>query len=79
MWLINTTTLELREFIDARHAPRYAILSHCWGEGEISFKDFRKKRNCVGRGYDKIVNCCTVAKEYGYKGESLDWAWVDTW
>lgn len=34
MWLINinTDTLELHEFIDAAHAPPYAILSHCWGQ-----------------------------------------------
>lgn len=79
MWLINTTTLELHEFIDVRHAPSYAILSHCWGEGEISFKDFQKKRNCTGPGYDKIVNCCKHAREVGYHGQSLGWAWVDTW
>ena len=79
MWLINTTTLELSEFIDAEHAPPYAILSHCWGEGEISFKDFRKKKNCTGSGYEKIVKCCEYARTVGSAGKSLQWAWIDTW
>lgn len=79
MWLINTTTLELHDFIDANVAPPYAILSHCWGKDEVSFKDFRKKRNCIGSGYEKIVNCCRYAREHGYDGKSLEWAWVDTW
>lgn len=79
MWLINTRTLELHEFIDARHAPKYAILSHCWGRDEISFKDFRKKRHCTGPGYEKIVNCCRYASEVGVHGHHLNWAWIDTW
>lgn len=79
MWLINTTTLELHDFIDAEHTPPYAILSHCWGDGEVSFKDFRKKRNCSGPGYDKIVQFCEYVRRNSYAGKCLEWAWIDTW
>lgn len=92
MWLINTSTLELHEFIDHRAAPPYAILSHCWGQDEVSFKDFRKKRNCSGRGYLKIVDCCQYARSFEWREDTrisknansvvhhgLDWLWVDTW
>jgi hypothetical protein len=40
MRLINTTTIELNEFFD-KHIPPYAILSHTWGEDEVTFKDIR--------------------------------------
>lgn len=79
MWLIHTHTLELREFIDANSAPRYAILSHCWSADEIPLGDFRKKRNCYGTGYEKIINCCAYARNIGYKCEAFAWIWIDTW
>lgn len=74
MWLINTTTLELHDFVDHRSAPPYAILSHCWGEGEVSFKDFRKKRNCTGPGYEKILNACAYARGFTSLETMLDGA-----
>jgi hypothetical protein len=40
MRLINTQTMALKEFIDSRHAPPYAILSHAWEAGEVKFQDF---------------------------------------
>lgn len=89
MWLINTTTLELHDFVDHHSAPPYAILSHCWGEGEVSFKDFRKKRDCAGPGLEKIVGACEHTRQFKWwaRGddneiiarEGLDWLWVDTW
>ncbi|KAK2775654.1 het domain-containing protein [Colletotrichum kahawae] len=38
MRLINVDTLELEEFFDDS-IPRYAILSHTWGQEEVSFQD----------------------------------------
>ncbi|KAE9571193.1 Vegetative incompatibility protein HET-E-1 [Colletotrichum fructicola] len=38
MRLINANTLELEEFFDD-NIPRYAILSHTWGQEEVSFQD----------------------------------------
>jgi hypothetical protein len=77
MRLINTSSLELKEFIEAPTRPsfpRYAILSHTWGEGEVTFQDMqdlevaRKKA-----GFGKIEHCCIMAL-----GEGLSWAWADT-
>ncbi|KAK4508238.1 hypothetical protein PRZ48_001976 [Zasmidium cellare] len=72
MRLINTTTLELHSFFN-RDIPPYAILSHCWGDDEVSLQDLAAgSRNKAG--FKKIVNVCRLAKaEY-----DLDWAWVDT-
>lgn len=89
MWLINTTTLELHNFLDARAAPPYAILSHCWGKDEMNFKDFRKTRNCRGSGYQKIVDSCrvlrnsffeiwTISGTETFPIEELKWIWIDT-
>lgn len=88
MWLINTKTLELHNFLDAENAPKYAILSHCWGEEEMTHKDLRKKRNLAGAGYMKIKRCCEYAREFGgacYDSRTgwearhgLDWVWIDT-
>ena len=72
MRLINTTSLELHEFIDARHAPSYAILSHRWGN-EVSFKDYQKGRKRDSSGYEKIVRCCQLARE-----RKLEWLWADS-
>jgi len=38
MWLINTDTLTLEEFIPPVTIP-YAILSHTWADGEVSHAD----------------------------------------
>lgn len=79
MWLINTSTLELHHFLGEK-TPPYAILSHCWGEDEMNFKDFRKKQRCTGLGYQKIVDFCALVRSRpsAYKSEPLQWAWVDT-
>lgn len=73
MWLLNTTTLELREFIGA--VPRYAILSHTWGQDEVSFKDMRKNQQRIKgeSGFIKIRQCCLQASK-----ENFDWVWVDS-
>ncbi|KAJ8129615.1 hypothetical protein O1611_g4018 [Lasiodiplodia mahajangana] len=77
MRLIDTKSLELKEFLgDPTNPrfPRYAILSHTWGEGEVTFQDIQtldvaKKK----AGFDKIAKCCEIARD-----EGLKWAWVDT-
>lgn len=42
MRLIATDTLELHEFYGSR-IPEYAILSHRWGEHEVSFQDLQSR------------------------------------
>lgn len=77
MRLINTTSLELREFLEDPtnpRFPRYAILSHRWEEEEVSFQDIQNHDVAKKKaGFSKIAKCCEIAL-----GEGLSWAWVDT-
>ncbi|ENH68009.1 Vegetative incompatibility protein HET-E-1 [Fusarium oxysporum f. sp. cubense race 1] len=74
MWFINTTTiaLERADNIDILSTP-YAILSHTWGEDEVTFEDMIDGQEKEKKGYIKIVNTCRLAKERG-----ILYAWVDT-
>jgi hypothetical protein len=71
MWLLDTTTLELREFQSS--PPPYAILSHTWGKGEVSFQELGTLEAKEKAGYWKIERCCEQAKSDGF-----GYAWVDT-
>ncbi|KAI2617895.1 HET-domain-containing protein [Hypoxylon sp. NC1633] len=73
MWLINCRTLKFQEFV--QNVPAYAILSHTWGEDEVSFSEMRDRDSTSrkDRRFDKIDATCRVALEYGLK-----YAWVDT-
>ncbi|KAI1741052.1 HET-domain-containing protein [Xylaria scruposa] len=76
MWLLNVHTREMKEFISHKQIPPYAILSHTWGDEEVSFNDWQyKPREHVERkaGYKKIDKCCQQAIADG-----LNWVWVDT-
>ena len=73
MYLIDTATLELKEFID-HTTVEYAILSHVWVHGEeMTFKDFMKRRNLQSSGYQKVKRFSELAARAGSA-----WAWVDT-
>ncbi|KAI4209702.1 MAG: hypothetical protein LQ351_007410 [Letrouitia transgressa] len=72
MRLIHTETLELAEFFDSQ-IPKYAILSHRWGEKEISYKEFCKGAAPEGLGLTKIRNFCALAAARGHQ-----WGWIDT-
>jgi hypothetical protein len=71
MWLLDTTTLKLRHFIT--NTPDYVILSHTWGDGEVSFDDIAQPYAKNMPGYAKIARCCAQALRAGF-----EWAWVDT-
>ncbi|RYC57715.1 hypothetical protein CHU98_g8496 [Xylaria longipes] len=77
MKLLNTTTLQLKDFIDDYHRPPYAILSHTWGEEEVLYEDIIKTVDDWRhrQGASKILGSCKVARSerYGY-----DWIWIDT-
>lgn len=66
MRLLDTTTLEFKEYPD-RPDVEYAILSHRWGNEEVTFKEYRK--SCVNikhrAGYRKIVDFCAIARGRG--------------
>src|SRR5690242_9507130 len=79
MRLINANTRTFHEFFDSA-TPRYAILSHTWGEGEILFQDMNANAGAWDglkyqslNGFLKIEETCRLALEHG-----LEWAWVDT-
>lgn len=71
MRLLNVKTMKLEEFFDKK-IPKYAILSHTWGEDEVTFRDFDP---VVGprRTSAKITGCCSKSLKHGY-----DYVWIDT-
>ncbi|KAL5319100.1 hypothetical protein ACEPPN_014170 [Leptodophora sp. 'Broadleaf-Isolate-01'] len=72
MWLINSTSLKLEEFFDD-NIPPYAILSHRWQAGEVSFQDMQNGIEQAKPGFSKIKLICGEALR-----RRLDYAWVDT-
>ncbi|OTA69980.1 HET-domain-containing protein, partial [Hypoxylon sp. EC38] len=82
--LINTETLMLKEFVEGR-IPEYAILSHRWGDDEVSFHEFPNgPHNSQRGGYNKIREFCAqvspsklpVSEDSPWKG--FEYVWVDT-
>ncbi|KAI1141207.1 HET-domain-containing protein [Hypoxylon sp. FL0543] len=74
MYLLDVETYELHEFQgSAIPKHKYAILSHIWGEGEVSFQDLQAGRGPSKQGYEKITLTCKQAYRDGFK-----WAWIDT-
>ncbi|KAL1835950.1 hypothetical protein VTJ49DRAFT_5842 [Mycothermus thermophilus] len=75
MRLVNVHTLELEEFI-GDSIPRYAILSHTWGDQELLFADMtdlERARTTKPAGFAKLEGSCALAKE-----QRLDYVWIDT-
>ena len=73
MRLIHTITLELKQFFN--NIPDYVILSHTWGDDEVTFDDMAKPRTELESmaGYQKVVRCCKQAAQDGF-----EYAWIDT-
>ena len=71
MRLLDTSTQTLVEF--ANPPDEYAILSHTWGKEEVTFEDITSDKKYWKDGWDKIVNCCELAKRDGW-----DYVWIDT-
>ncbi|KAH7254591.1 heterokaryon incompatibility protein-domain-containing protein [Fusarium solani] len=74
MRLINARTLKLEEFNETNRPP-YAILSHSWGDKELTFQDMQGDtgQHYWKAGYCKIFGTCKVALNFG-----IEYAWVDT-
>lgn len=75
MHLLNVDTLELETFHDVE-APIYTILSHTWGEEEVSYTDIqnpRSNRTTSLTGFDKVRKTCDRARIDGYR-----YVWIDT-
>jgi hypothetical protein len=72
MRLLNTTSYELRSFL--LNIPPYAILSHTWGEEEVTFDLISdNSARTKLRGWKKVTECCRRALVDGW-----DWVWIDT-
>jgi hypothetical protein len=72
MRLLNTETLRLQQFYQEPFPP-YAILSHRWGDQEISLQELEAGLGKDKDGHQKITTFCARARERGF-----EWAWVDT-
>jgi len=71
MRLLNVKTMKLEEFFE-KSIPAYAILSHTWGEDEITFREFDPVLG-ARRTSKKIDGCCTRTVKDGF-----DYVWIDT-
>ena len=72
MRLINTSTMKMEEFVSsANHV--YAVLSHTWGEEEVSFRQYLTPEARLMAGYRKIEHSCALALR-----SRLPYLWIDT-
>jgi Heterokaryon incompatibility protein (HET) len=71
MRLLQTATSEIEDFIC--QVPEYAILSHTWGEGEVSYQELISGAGVQKKGWSKIRDCCARAAKDGWK-----YVWIDT-
>jgi hypothetical protein len=74
MWLLDAQNLVLEDFTGKESLPRYAILSHTWGEDEVSWQDIADLSIAQEKaGFQKIAYICEQARQHG-----LGYVWVDT-
>lgn len=71
MRLLNTSTIQLVEFPSP--PAEYVILSHTWGEEEVTFQLFATDSARRLRGWQKILKCCELAARNGWQ-----YVWIDT-
>ncbi|KAI6081811.1 HET-domain-containing protein [Hypoxylon rubiginosum] len=75
MRLIDVNTFELKEFLGTK-TPPYAILSHAWGDEEVTFQEWEHRNDPVIQrkaGYVKIAGACRRAR-----ADKLKYLWCDT-
>ena len=72
MRLLNVHSLQLESFIGNR-VPDYAILSHTWGDEEVTFEELGTPEAAAKQGFDKITRTCARAAADGYS-----YVWIDT-
>src|SRR3954465_11232939 len=82
MRLIHVQTRELREFFGT-DIPRYAILSHCWGDKEVTFADINvySSKDWEQALLDRNNNKAVAKIEYALRQaeeDRLGYLWVDT-
>jgi hypothetical protein len=73
MRLLDSASLCLSEFFGDR-IPQYVILSHTWGEDEVTFQDIQDlKKAREKKAFRKLEQCCNKAHLDGFQ-----WVWIDT-
>lgn len=72
MRLLHTTTLAFHDFF-ADDTPPYAILSHRWGEEEISYQHYLDQAHAGSLGHQKVIEACKLAAS-----RNRDYIWIDT-
>ncbi|KAF4854467.1 Vegetative incompatibility protein HET-E-1 [Colletotrichum siamense] len=74
MKLLNCETRQIEEFFGISIPASYAILSHRWESGEVTYQDLQTPELATKKaGWTKINDLCRIAKKNGYS-----YAWVDT-
>ncbi|ETN38886.1 uncharacterized protein HMPREF1541_06927 [Cyphellophora europaea CBS 101466] len=82
MRLIDTRTLELADFGNHLPSAQYAILSHRWGDNEVTYRQYMALDKSLLRaqtprayssGLDKILWGCHMARR-----NNLRYFWIDT-
>jgi hypothetical protein len=80
--LLNVHTLILEDFTGKQILP-YCILSHRWGDEEVSCTEFRKDFERDSACYRKILNFCALIRlrnNLGLNwlpGGAKKWVWID--
>lgn len=65
----------VQEVLETAPPISYAILSHTWADGEVSFQEISEQPELarLKPGYAKLVQSCKQAKDRGF-----DYLWMDT-
>ncbi|KAI4182274.1 MAG: hypothetical protein L6R41_006083 [Letrouitia leprolyta] len=71
MYLLHTTELKIHHFVDHR-SQKYCILSHTWGEEEVTFHDIQREDRSRKQGFKKIQKACELASREGH-----EYIWID--
>ena len=71
MRLLNVTTLKL-EWFESHCAPKYTILSHTWGDEEVTFQDLTSGTFSHLQGASKVLQCARLTKR-----EGITHTWID--
>jgi len=73
MRLLSSDSLRLFEFFE-ESIPQYVILSHTWGQDEVTFQDIQNLEEAKRKkGFSKLEGCCKKAQSDGFQ-----WVWIDT-
>ncbi|KAM7184918.1 Heterokaryon incompatibility protein (HET) domain containing protein [Naviculisporaceae sp. PSN 640] len=75
MRLLNVDTQRLETTHKRPEQLSYTILSHTWGEGEVTFQDLTSttKNYKAMAGYGKLLGCCEKSSYEGFQ-----YTWIDT-